>query len=216
MVPKYAHRLAGFDEAVISLYAKGMTTGDIVNHLADVHGDEGSRDLVSKVTDQILNDVVDWQSRPLDSVYPVILIDAIVLKMRFGQVGNKPVYVAMGITVEGHRNVLGMWVGPTGGEGAKQWMNMLTELCNRGIQDVIIVCCDGLKRLPEWITATWPLATVQTCVMYLVRNSLRFASKKYWKEITVGLKEIYQAKTVAEAEVRFGEFATHGRAPIRQ
>ena len=208
VVPKYARRLAGFDEAVISLYAKGMTTGDIVNHLADVYGDEVSRDLVSKVTDQILNDMADWQSRPLDAVYPVILIDAIVLKVRSGQVGNRPVYVAMGITVDGHRDVLGIWVGPTGGEGAKQWMNMLTELRNRGIQDVIIVCCDGLKGLPESITATWPLATVQTCVVHLVRNSLRFASKKYWKEITAGLKEIYQAKTVAEAEARFGDFAT--------
>lgn len=208
VVPKHARRLAGFDEAVISLYAKGMTTGDIVNHLADVYGDEVSRDLVSKVTDQIVNDMAEWQSRPLDAVYPVILIDAIVLKVRSGQVGNRPVYVAMGITVEGHRDVLGMWVGPTGGEGAKQWMNMLTELRNRGIQDVIIVCCDGLKGLPESITATWPLATVQTCVVHLVRNSLRFASKKYWKEITVGLKEIYQAKTVAEAEARFGDFAT--------
>ena len=208
VVPKYERRLAGFDEAVISLYAKGMTTGDTVNHLADMYGDEVSRDLVSKVTDQILNDMIDWHSRPLDSVYPVILIDAIVLKVRSGQVGNRPVYVAMGITVEGHRDVLGMWVGPTGGEGAKQWMNMLTELRNRGVQDVIIVCCDGLKGLPESITATWPLATVQTCVVHLVRNSLRFASKKYWKEITAGLKEIYQAKTVAEAEARFEDFAT--------
>jgi putative transposase len=141
-------------------------------------------------------------------VYQVILIDAIVLKVRSGQVGNRPVYVAMGITVEGHRDVLGMWVGPTGGEGAKQWMNMLTELRNRGVQDVIIVCCDGLKGLPESITATWPHATVQTCVVHLVRNSLRFASKKYWKEITTGLNEIYQAKTVAEAEARFEDFAT--------
>jgi len=121
----------------------------------------------------------------------VILIDAIVLKVRSGHLGNRPVYVAMGITVEGHRDVLGMWVGPTGGERAKRWMNMLAELKNRGVQDVIIVCCDGLKGLPESITATWPLATVQTCVVHLVRNSLRFASKKYWKDITGGLREIY-------------------------
>jgi putative transposase len=192
---------------VISLYAKGMTTGDIVNHLADVYGDEVSRDLVSKVTDQILTDMLDWQSRPLDPVYPVILIDAIVLKVRSGQVGNRPVYVAMGIDLDGHRDVLGMWVGPTGGEGAKQWMNMLTELKNRGVRDVIIVCCDGLKGLPESITATWPFASVQTCVVHLVRNSLRFASRKYWKEITGGLKEVYEAKTVAEAEARFEDFA---------
>jgi putative transposase len=212
VVPKHARRLAGFDEAVISLYAKGMTTGDIVNHLSEVYGEDVSRDLVSKVTDQILVDLAEWQSRPLDSIYPVILIDAIVMKVRSGQVGNRPVYVAMGITVEGHRDVLGMWVGPTGGEGAKQWMNMLTELKNRGVQDVLIVCCDGLKGLPESIVATWPLATVQTCVVHLVRNSLRFASKKYWKEITGGLKEIYQAKTVEEAGMRFDDFAERWEA----
>ncbi len=131
-IPKHQRRLAGFDEAVISLYAKGMTTGDIVNHLQDVYGEEVSRDLVSKVTDQILADMADWQSRPLDAVYPVVLIDAIVLKIRAGQVSNRPVYVAMGISLDGHRDVLGMWIGPTGGEGAKQWMNMLTELRNRG------------------------------------------------------------------------------------
>ena len=132
LVPKYARRLAGFDGAVISLYSKGMTTGDIVNYLADVHGDEVSRDLVSKVTDQILTDMADWKSRPLD---PVILIDAIVLEVRSGRAANRPVYVAMGITLDGHRDVLGMWVGAMGGEGAKQWMNMLTELKNRGVQD---------------------------------------------------------------------------------
>jgi transposase-like protein len=206
-VPKHQRRLAGFDEAVISLYAKGMTTGDIVNHLQDVYGEEVSRDLVSKVTDQILVDMAEWQSRPLDAVYPVVLIDAIVLKIRAGQVANRPVYVAMGIGVDGHRDVLGMWIGPTGGEGAKQWMNMLTELRNRGIQDVIIVCCDGLKGLPESIQAIWPQAIVQTCVVHLVRNSLRFASVKLWKPIAAGLKQIYEAPTVSAAEARFAEFA---------
>lgn len=207
VVPKHSRRLAGFDEAVISLYSKGMTTGDIANHLADVYGEEVSRDLVSKVTDQILVDMAEWQSRPLDPVYPVVLIDAIVIKVRAGQVANRPVYVAMGISVDGHRDVLGMWVGPSGGEGAKQWMNMLTELRNRGVQDVCIVCCDGLKGLPESIAATWPDATVQTCVVHLVRNSLRFASKKYWKPIAGHLREIYTSSTVAAAEVRFEEFA---------
>lgn len=207
VVPKHSRRLAGFDEAVISLYAKGMTTGDITNHLAEVYGAEVSRDLVSKVTDQILVDMAEWQSRPLDPVYPVVLIDAIVIKVRAGQVANRPVYVAMGISVDGHRDVLGMWVGPSGGEGAKQWMNMLTELRNRGIQDVCIVCCDGLKGLPESIAATWPAATVQTCVVHLVRNSLRFASKKYWKPIAAHLREIYTSSTAAAAEVRFEEFA---------
>jgi len=207
IVPKYQRRIAGFDEAVISLYAKGMTTGDIQAHLSDVYGQDISRELVSKVTDRVLDDMQAWQARPLDSIYPVILIDAIVMKVRDGQVGNRPVYVALGIDLDGHRDVLGMWVGPTGGEGSKQWMNMLTELKNRGVQDVLFVCCDGLKGLPDSIQATWPMATVQTCVVHLVRNSLRFASRRYWKPIADHLKRVYQAPTVKAAEQRFDEFA---------
>lgn len=207
IVPKHSRRLEGFDAAVLSLYAKGMTTGDISNHLADIYGTTVSRDLVSRVTDSIIDDMIAWQNRPLDPVYPVILIDAIVIKVREGQVANRPVYVAMGITLDGKRDVLGMWLGPAGGEGAKQWMNMLTELRNRGINDVFIVCCDGLKGLPDAITATWPLATVQTCVVHLVRNSLRYSSKHDWSKITAGLRSIYTAPTVAEAETRFADFA---------
>jgi transposase-like protein len=207
VVPKHARRLAGFDDAVLSLYAKGMTTGDIANHLADVYGTEVSRDLVSRVTDAVVEQMQQWQSRPLDPVYPIVLIDAIVLKIRDGQVANRPVYVAMGISVDGERDVLGLWAGPTGGEGAKQWMSMLTELRNRGVADVCIVCCDGLKGLPDAIAATWPLATVQTGVVHLVRNSLRYASKADWAKITAGLKTVYTAPTVAAAEQQFGEFA---------
>lgn len=211
IVPKHQRRLAGFDEAVISLYAKGMTTGDIAAHLAEVYDTEVSKDLVSRVTDKVLADMRAWQSRPLDAVYPVILIDAIVLKVRGGAggntVGNRPVYVAMGISLDGERDVLGMWVGPTGGEGAKQWMNMLTELRNRGILDACIVCCDGLRGLPEAITATWPQASVQTCVVHLVRNTLRYASKKYWQPIALELKEIYTSPTVEAAEAGFEQFA---------
>lgn len=212
VVPKHARRLAGFDEAVLSLYAKGMTTGDIANHLADVYGTEVSRDLVSRVTDAVVEQMQSWQSRPLDGVYPVLLIDAIVLKIRDGQVANRPVYVAMAITVDGERDVLGLWVGPAGGEGAKQWMSMLTELRNRGVADVCIVCCDGLKGLPDAIAATWPLATVQTCVVHLVRNSLRYASKAHWSKITAGLRTVYSAPTVTAAETRFAEFAELWRA----
>jgi putative transposase len=207
VIPKHQRRLAGFDEAVLSLYAKGMTTGDIANHLADIYGTDVSRELVSKVTDAVINEMTEWQSRPLDGIYPVVLIDAIVIKVRDGLDANRPVYVAMGITVDGQRDVLGMWVGPIGGEGAKQWMNMLTELRNRGILDVCIVCCDGLKGLPEAITAIWPAAVVQTCVVHLVRNSLRYASKADWGKITGELKTIYTAATVAAAEERFAEFA---------
>lgn len=207
VVPKHTRRLAGFDEAVLSLYAKGLTTGDIANHLADIYGTQVSRDLVSRVTDAVVEQMAQWQSRPLDAVYPVLLIDAIVLKIRDGQVTNRPVYVAMGISLDGERDVLGLWVGPTGGEGAKQWMTMLTELRNRGVADVCIVACDGLKGLPEAIGATWPAATVQTCVVHLVRNSLRYASKADWAKITAGLKPVYQAPTIAAAEARFAEFA---------
>lgn len=185
-----------------------MTTGDIAAHLAEVYDTDVSRDLVSRVTDKVLADMRAWQSRPLDPVYPVILIDAIVLKVRGGgAVGNRPVYVAMGINLDGARDVLGMWVGPTGGEGAKQWMNMLTELRNRGIIDACIVCCDGLKGLPEAIVATWPQACVQTCVVHLVRNTLRYASKKYWAAITRELKDVYTAPTVEAAETSFEDFA---------
>jgi putative transposase len=207
VVPKHSRRLAGFDDAVLSLYAKGMTTGDIANHLADVYGTQVSRDLVSRVTDAVVEQMQEWQNRPLDPIYPVLLIDAIVLKIRDGQVANRPVYLAMGITVDGERDVLGLWVGPTGGEGAKQWMTMLTELRNRGVADVCIVCCDGLKGLPDAIAATWPLATIQTCVVHLVRNSLRYASKADWSKITAGLKTVYTAPTVTAAEARFEEFA---------
>lgn len=211
VVPKHTRRIAGFDQAVISLYAKGMTTGDIANHLAEVYGTEVSRELVSKVTDAVVAEMNQWASRPLDPVYPVVLIDAIVLKVREGTVANRPVYVAMGITLEGYRDVLGMWVGPSGGEGAKAWMNMLTELRNRGILDVCIVCCDGLKGLPEAIKSTWPEATVQTCVVHLVRNSLRYSSKADWPKITAGLKSVYTAATVPAAKDAFTEFAEHWR-----
>lgn len=215
VVAKHQRRLAGFDEAVISLYAKGMTTGDIVAHLEEVYDTDVSRDLVSRVTDQVLVDMREWQARPLDPVYPVVLIDAIVLKVRANAgsqagaatVGNRPVYVAMGISVDGERDILGMWVGPSGGEGAKQWMNMLTELRNRGVADVCIVCCDGLKGLPDAIVATWPQASVQTCVVHMVRNTLRYASKKYWQTITRQLKTIYTAPTVDAAQVAFDDFA---------
>ena len=212
VVPKHTRRLAGFDDAVLSLYAKGMTTGDITNHLADIYGSEVSRDLVSRVTDAVIEDMQQWQSRPLDACYPVLLVDAIVLKIRDGQVRNRPVYVAMGISLDGERDVLGLWAAPAGGgEGAKQWMSMLTELRNRGIADVCIVCCDGLKGLPDAIAATWPLATVQTCVVHLVRSSLRYASKADWGKITAELKVVYTAATVTVAEQRFAEFAATWR-----
>jgi putative transposase len=211
LVPKHTRRLTGFDEQVISLYAKGMTTGDIVAHLQDMYGSQVSRDLVSRVTDAVVADMAEWANRPLDPVYPVLLIDCVFVRIRDGQVATRPIYVAMGISVDGDRDVLGIWVGPTGGEGAKVWLGMLTELKNRGVRDVLIACCDGLKGLPDAIVATWPQVTVQTCVVHLIRNSLRYASKKDWSAVTAGLKPVYTAPTVAAAEARFAEFAAAWR-----
>ena len=210
-IPKHARRLDGLAGNVISLYAKGLTTGDIQAHLAEIYGTDISRETISKITDRIVEDMVAWQSRPLDRMYPVLLIDAIMIKVRDAQVANRPVYVAIGVNLDGERDVLGMWLGPTGGEGAKQWMTMLTELRNRGIADALIVCCDGLKGLPDAIRATWPDATVQTCVVHLVRNTLRYASKKYWQQITKQLRRIYEAPTVPAAEAAFEDFAEQWR-----
>jgi putative transposase len=156
--------------------------------------------------------MIAWQSRPLDPLYAVLLIDCIVIKVRGSQVANRPVYVAIGVDLDGERDVLGLWLGPVGGEGAKQWATMLAELRNRGLQDALIVCCDGLKGLPESIRLTWPLATVQTCVVHMVRNSLRYASKKHWSRITAAMREIYTAPTVEAAETRFADFAADWEA----
>ena len=166
VVRKHQRRLSGFDEAVISLYAKGLTTGAIAEHLEEVYDTQISRDLVSAVTEKVTKDMREWQARPLDAVYPVIIVDAIYLKVREGTVANRPVYVAMGVNLDGYRDVLGMWLGPTGGEGAKHWLTVLTELKNRGILDACIVCCDGLKGLPEAVNTVWPQAVVQTCVVH--------------------------------------------------
>lgn len=206
-VPKHQRRLDGVAGNVISLYAKGLTTGDIQAHLEEIYGTTVSRETISKITDEVLADMVAWQNRPLDSVYAVLLIDAIVIKVRGAQVANRPVYVAIGVNLDGEREVLGLWLGPSGGEGAKQWATMLTELRNRGVADALIVCCDGLKGLPESIRGTWPEATVQTCVVHMVRNSLRYASKKHWSAITRQMRSIYEAPTVEAAQANFDEFA---------
>lgn len=205
IVPKYARRVEGFDEMVISLCAKGLTTGEIAAHLEDIYDARVSREMISKITDKVVDEMNAWQTRPLDRIYPVVLIDAIHVKIRDGAVSNRPIYVAVGINLAGERDVLGMWVG-TGGEGAKGWLNHLSDLKNRGVADVLIVACDGLKGLPEAITTLWPAATVQLCVVHLVRASLRYASKKYWAPITKQLKTIYTAPTVAAAEAVFAEF----------
>jgi transposase-like protein len=206
IVPKHARRVEGFDEAIISLYAKGLTTGEIQAHLAEIYSTEVSKELISKITDKVIDELNSWRSRPLERIYPVILIDAIHVKIRDGHVANRPVYVAVGVDLNGERDVLGMWVGD-GGEGAKQWMATLAELRNRGVEDVCIVACDGLKGLPQAIAEIWPQATVQLCVVHLVRASLRYASKAHWSPITKALRTVYTAATAEEAQSRFEEFA---------
>lgn len=211
IVPKHSRRVEGFNEMILSLYAKGLTTGEIQAHLAEIYSAQVSRELISKVTDAVNEDLAAWRSRPLDRVYAVVFIDAIVVKIRDGAVANRPVYVAVGVSLDGDRDVLGMWVG-TGGEGAKQWLVYLTELKNRGIADVLFICSDGLKGIGEAIGATWPAAIHQSCVVHLVRASLRYSSRKDWQAVTPGIRAIYTAATRDEAEERFVEFADRWQA----
>ena len=171
IVPKHARRLAGFDEAVISLYAKGLTTGEIQAHLEQVYDVEVSRSLVSRVTEKVAAELEAWRSRPLDRVYAVMYVDCLYVKVREGSVANRPVYIALGINLSGDRDVLGLWAG-TGGEGAKHWMAVLSELKARGVGDVLILCCDGLKGLPDSVGEVWPLATVQTCVVHYLESAI--------------------------------------------
>src|SRR5713101_1024130 len=206
IVKKRQRRLAGVDGLVISLAAKGLTTGEIAAHFADVYGAESSRDTISRITDRVLEEMAAWQSRPLDSVYPVVFIDAIVVKIRDGQVANRPVYTVVGVSVEGKRDVLGLWIGD-GSEGAKYWHQVLSELRNRGVVDVCILVCDGLKGLPESVSAVWPLAIVQTCVLHLVRNTFRYASKADWYELARDLRPVYTAPTDQAAKERFAALA---------
>ena len=205
-VRKRQRRMHGVDEMVLSLAAKGLTTGEISAHLADVYGADVSKDTISKITDRVVEEMSAWQDRPLDRVYPVIFIDALVVKVRDGQVTNRPVYTAVGVTVDGERDILGLWIG-TGGEGSKFWLQVLTEIKNRGVEDVCFVVCDGLKGLPQAIESTWSLAIVQTCVIHLIRNSFRLASRKYWDAMAKDLRPVYTAATEQAAKERFGEFA---------
>jgi putative transposase len=174
IVKKRQRRLTGVDEIVLSLTARGLTTGEIAAHFAEVYGASISKDTISKITDKVVEEMTEWCNRPLDPVYPVIFIDAIVVKVRDGQVRNKPIYVVVGVTVHGERDILGLWAGG-GGEGAKFWLQVLTELKNRGVQDVCIAVCDGLKGLPDAITAVWELAVVRACILHLIRNVRREA-----------------------------------------
>jgi putative transposase len=208
IVAKRQRRLAGVDDLVISLVAKGLTTGEVQAHLAEVYGAQVSRETISAITDRVLDGLAEWQSRPLDAVYAVLFIDAIHVKIRDGQVANRPIYTALAVTADGERDILGLWAGEHGdGEGAKYWLRVLTEIKNRGTGDVLMVVCDGLKGLPDAIAAVWPQAVTQACIVHLLRNSFRYASKRDWAAIAKDLKPIYTAASEAEALDRFAEFS---------
>jgi len=206
IVRKHQRRLGGVDDMVLSLSAKGLTTGEISAHLAEVYGTSVSKDTISAITDRVIAELTEWQSRPLDAIYPVVFIDAIFVKIRGGQVANRPIYVAIGVSVDGDRDILGLWIGQ-GGEGAKYWATVLTEIKNRGVADVCIVCCDGLKGLPDAIAATWPQAIVQTCVLHLIRHTFRLAGRHDWEAIAKALRPVYTAPTADAAGDRFAEFS---------
>jgi putative transposase len=206
IVRKRQRRLSGVEDLVLSLSAKGLTTGEISAHLAEVYGAEVSRQTISTITDKVMDGMAEWQNRPLDPVYPVIFLDAINVKIRDGKVANRPIYVALAVTVEGTRDILGLWAGD-GGEGAKFWFQVCTELRNRGVADVLMAVCDGLKGLPEAIGEVWPQTVVQTCVVHLLRNSFRYAGRQHWDAIAKALRPVYTAPTEAAATERFLEFA---------
>jgi len=208
LVAKRQRRLTGLDDMIVSLSAKGLTHGEISAHLAEIYGAGVPKSTISTITDRVLDGMSEWQSRPLDSVYPVMFIDAINVKIRDGQVANRPIYVVLAVTCEGTRDILGLWAGEHGdGEGAKFWMRILAELRNRGVNDVLMVVCDGLKHLPDAIGQVFPQAVVQTCIVHLLRGSFRYACKKHWPALAKDLKPVYTAPSETAALDRFAEFS---------
>lgn len=206
LVPKGSRRLGGLDEMIISLYAGGMTVRDIQHHLARTLGTELSHDTISNITDVVLEEVQAWQTRPLEEIYPIIYLDALVVKVRDGHtVRNRHAHIAVGVDLEGIKHVLGIWVQAS--EGAKFWAGVCAELRNRGIKDTLIVCCDGLTGFPEAIEATWPQTTVQTCTVHLIRAAMRFVPDTDRKKVAAALKPIYTAPTVEAAETELVAFA---------
>ncbi|MFF3359854.1 IS256 family transposase [Streptomyces sp. NPDC002917] len=206
IVKKRQRRLTGVDEMVLSLSAKGLTHGEIAAHLAEVYGVETSKQTISNITDKVLEGMAEWANRPLDPVYPVLFVDAINVKIRDGKVANRPIYVVMAVTVEGTRDILGIWAGD-GGEGAKFWLQIFTELKNRGLDDCLMLVCDGLKGLPDAVETVWPRTIVQTCVIHLLRNSFRYAARQDWDNMAKALKPVYTAPSEAAATERFLEFS---------
>jgi len=205
IVEKHQTRFEGFDAKILSMYALGMTVRDIQGHLKDMYGVEVSAALISEVTDSVLEEVKAWQDRPLEALYPIVYLDALMVKMRHeGKVENRAVYTAIGINMEGQKSVLGLWT--NGNEGAKYWLSVLMNLKNRGMKDAFIICTDGLKGFPEAIEAVFPSTLVQTCIVHLIRASLQFVNWKARKRLAADLKSIYRAPTAERAEAALAEF----------
>jgi putative transposase len=206
-VPKHQRRFDGFDQKITSMYARGMSLSEIQGHLKEIYNVDVSPSLISDVTDAVIEDVREWQNRSLDSVYPVVFFDAIMVKSREnGKTENKAVYLALGINMEGRKELLGLWIADT--EGAKFWLNVITEIKNRGVDDIFIACIDGLKGFPEAIAAVFPKTEIQLCIVHMIRNSLKYVSYKDYKEIVADLKGVYQAKTEDEAKLNLEKFAS--------
>jgi putative transposase len=207
ILPKHQTRFTGFDDKIVSLYARGMSTREIEGHLKEIYGVEVSPGLISQVTEAVNEEVKTWQNRALEPIYGIVYLDALYVKMRHeGRVENRAVYVAMGVDLEGRKEVLGLWT--SANEGAKFWLSVLTELKNRGVKDMLIVCVDGLKGFPQAIEAVFPQATVQLCIVHLVRASLKYVSWKERKQVAADLKPIYRAATELEAEMNLDSFIT--------
>jgi putative transposase len=205
ILAKHQTRFDGFDDKILSMYARGMTTREIQGHLREMYGVEVSPALVSEVTDAVMDEVKAWQNRPLEPIYGIIFLDALYVKMRHeGRVENRAVYVAMGVDLEGRKEVLGLWT--SANEGAKFWLGVLTELKNRGVRDVLIACVDGLKGFPQAIESVFPEARIQLCIVHLVRASLNYVNWKERKRVAADLKAIYRASTVIQAELELTEF----------
>jgi putative transposase len=205
LIAKYQRRFPGFDERIVSMYARGMSTREIQGHLREIYGIDISPDLVSAVTDAVLDEVTEWQNRPLEALYPLVFLDAIRIKVRDeGTVRNKAIYVALGVRHDGTKDVLGLWIEQT--EGAKFWLRVMNELRDRGVQDILIAVVDGLKGFPEAIAAVFPQTQVQACVVHLIRNSLAFVSWKDRKAVAVALKEVYRARTAEAGQAALDAF----------
>src|SRR6201998_502470 len=206
IVPRHERRFTGFDDKILSMYARGMTTREIQGHLQEIYGVEVSPSLISEVTDAVIEELKAWQTRPLEPLYPILFLDALMVKMRHdGRVENRAVYVAIGIGLDGRKDVLGLWT--SANEGGKFWLQELTDLRNRGVKDIFIACVDGLKGFPQAIETVFPQAQVQTCIVHLVRASLNYVGWKERKQVAADLKAVYRAATAEEAEHMLTEFA---------